>query len=139
MKYSVDRIENDKIIVQNLETLQMEEISKDKIPLSVRDGDILKLENNTYQLDEAEKEKRKKRIQEKLNKLKQISNNWNLFFIVLIFSDDLLNNPGENKRNSSTTDCIYYDTDLTTFHLRKSRALQSLERKKVDYKYLEID
>lgn len=73
MKYSVDRIENDKIIVQNLETLQMEEISKDKIPFSVRDGDILKLENNTYQLDEAEK--RKKRIQEKLNKLKQISNN----------------------------------------------------------------
>ena len=71
MKYSVDRIENDKIIVQNLETLQME----DKIPFSVRDGDILKLENNTYQLDEAEKEKRKKRIQEKLNKLKQISNN----------------------------------------------------------------
>ena len=67
MKYSVDRIENDKIIVQNLETLQMEEISKDKIPFSVRDGDILKLENNTYQLDEAEKEKRKKRIQEKLN------------------------------------------------------------------------
>lgn len=65
MKYSVDRIENDKIIVQNLETLQMEEISKDKIPFSVRDGDILKLENNTYQLDEAEKEKRKKRIQEK--------------------------------------------------------------------------
>lgn len=75
MKYSIDRIENDKIIVQNLETLQMEEISKDKIPLSVRDGDILKLENNTYQLDETEKEKRKKRIQEKLNKLKQISNN----------------------------------------------------------------
>ena len=75
MKYSVDRIENDKIIVQNLETLQMEEISKDKIPFSVRDGDILKLENNTYQLDEAEQEKRKKRIQEKLNKLKQISNN----------------------------------------------------------------
>lgn len=75
MKYSVDRIENDKNIVQNLETLQMEEISKDKIPFSVRDGDILKLENNTYQLDEAEKEKRKKRIQEKLNKLKQISNN----------------------------------------------------------------
>ena len=48
---------------------------RDKIPFSVRDGDILKLENNTYQLDEAEKEKRKKRIQEKLNKLKQISNN----------------------------------------------------------------
>ena len=62
MKYSVDRIENDKIIVQNLETLQMEEISKDKIPFSVRDGDILKLENNTYQLDEAEKEKRKKMV-----------------------------------------------------------------------------
>ena len=81
MKYSVDRVENDKIIVQNLETLQMEEISKDKIPFSVQDGDILKLENNTYQLDKDEKEKRKKRIQEKLNKLKQISNNWNLFFI----------------------------------------------------------
>ena len=41
MKYSVDRIENDKIIVQNLETLQMEEISKDKIPFSVRDGVFL--------------------------------------------------------------------------------------------------
>lgn len=75
MKYSVDRVENDKIIVQNLETLQMEEILKDKIPFSVQDGDILKLENNTYQLDKDEKEKRKKRIQEKLNKLKQISNN----------------------------------------------------------------
>lgn len=75
MKYSVDRIENDKIIVQNLETLQMEEIAKEKIPFSIQEGDIIKLENNTYQLDEEEKEIRKKRIQEKLNKLKQISKN----------------------------------------------------------------
>lgn len=75
MKYSVDRIENDKIVVQNLETLQMEEIAKEKIPFSIQESDIIKLENNTYQLDKEEKEIRKKRIQEKLNKLKQISKN----------------------------------------------------------------
>lgn len=75
MKYSVDRIENDKVIVQNLETLQMEEIPKDKIPFIVQDGDILKSDGNSYYLDNDEKENRRKRIQEKLDKLKKISKN----------------------------------------------------------------
>ena len=79
MKYSVDRIENDKIIVQNLETLQMEEISKDKIPFSVRDGDILKLEKNTNQLDQAENSRKTKQTKTDFKQLKSVFYRFNIF------------------------------------------------------------
>lgn len=75
MKYSIDRIENKKIIIQNIETGNLKEISKSELQTSVQEGDIIQYINGQYKIDNKETEKRKKRIREKLEKLKQIQKN----------------------------------------------------------------
>lgn len=75
MKYSIDRIENKKIIIQNIETGNLKEISESELQTSVQEGDIIQYINGQYKIDSKETEKRKKRIREKLEKLKQIQKN----------------------------------------------------------------
>lgn len=72
MKYSVDRIEGNIIILQNLESKEMKEIDKDILDFEVNDGDIIIYENNQYRKDDNAKEDRLKMIQEKLNRLKEL-------------------------------------------------------------------
>jgi len=74
MKYAIDRIENEKIVVlENLETREITNISIDNLPVEVKEGSILKYVDNQYFLDDDEKEARLKRIQEKLDKLKNLN------------------------------------------------------------------
>ena len=70
MKYSVDRIEEDIVILQDLDTKEIKEVSKKSISIKVSDGDILVFKNNKYQKDKKLKEDRIKLIQEKMNRLK---------------------------------------------------------------------
>jgi hypothetical protein len=70
MKYSVDRVENDKIILENLETKVIKVINKNDISFNVSDGDILLYENNKYIKDVQSKIDRLKLMQEKFNKVK---------------------------------------------------------------------
>ncbi len=70
MKYSVDRIEDNIIILQDLDTKEIKEVSKKDISIRVKDGDILVYKDNKYKKDINLKEDRIKLIQEKLNKLK---------------------------------------------------------------------
>jgi hypothetical protein len=70
MKYSVDRVENDKIILENLETKVIKVINKNDINFNVSDGDILLYENNKYIKDVQSKIDRLKLMQEKFNKVK---------------------------------------------------------------------
>ena len=72
MKYAVDRIEGDIVILQDLETKEIIEIEKELIKEDINDGDILIYENDTYKKDENTKEERLKKIQEKLDRLKEL-------------------------------------------------------------------
>ena len=70
MKYSVDRIEEDIVILQDLDTKEIKEVLKKDIGIKVSDGDILVYKNNKYLKDKKLKEDRIKLIQEKMNRLK---------------------------------------------------------------------
>jgi hypothetical protein len=73
MKYSVDRIEDNIIILQDLDTKEIKEVLKKDIGIRVKDGDILVYKDNKYKKDNKLKEDRIKLIQEKLNKLKGLN------------------------------------------------------------------
>ena len=70
MKYSVDRIEKNIIVLQNLDTKEILEVSKKDINFKISDGDIIVYSDGKYIKDEKIKEDRLKLIQEKLNKVK---------------------------------------------------------------------
>ena len=71
MKYVVDRIENNIIILENLKDKSILEIPKDKINFLVKDGDVLYYDNNKFKLDLETKKKRIELIKEKFNKVKK--------------------------------------------------------------------
>ena len=71
MKYVVDRIENNIIILENLKDKSILEIPKDKINFLIKDGDVLYYDNNKFRLDLETKKKRIELIKEKFNKVKK--------------------------------------------------------------------
>ena len=71
MKYSVDRIENGIVIVENLETKEKKEIDKKLLPSTIHEGAILILIDNQYKMDEEEEQKRLTSLKEKFNKLRK--------------------------------------------------------------------
>lgn len=71
MKYSVDRIENDKVIIENLETKEKKEVDKALLPPTIHEGTILSLLGNQYKVDEEEEKNRFMRLKEKFNKLRR--------------------------------------------------------------------
>lgn len=76
MKYIIDRIENEYVILENFDTHEIINVPFNKINLNnLSDGDVVKYENNIYSFDKLSKEERLKQIKEKLNKVKHISDN----------------------------------------------------------------
>lgn len=75
MKFAIDKIEDNIVVLENIETGEIinEEIAN--LPSDIKEKDILRLENNQYALDILGKEDRIKRIMEKMNKLRQEDNN----------------------------------------------------------------
>jgi len=71
MKYVIDRIEDNIVVCQNLETKEMIELKKVLLPSNIKDGNVLIFENNEYKLDLNEEELRRQRIRERFNRLKQ--------------------------------------------------------------------
>ena len=70
MKYTVDRIENDIVVLETFDTLEMVNVKKDLLPTNIHEGSILYYENNKYILDEQEEIERRKKIEERFNQLK---------------------------------------------------------------------
>lgn len=73
IKYAVDRVENNIIVLENLDTKEIKNIDKNIINFNISDGDILIYENNKYYLDTKYKNERIKIIMEKLTKVKKDS------------------------------------------------------------------
>lgn len=69
MKYAVDKIIDDIVTLENIETKEIKNISIDKLPNNIKEGQIV-IEKEIYELDIEEEDKRRKEINRKLNKLK---------------------------------------------------------------------
>lgn len=71
-KYIIDRIEKEYAVCENCKTGKMENIIRNIIPESAKDGDVLLIkDDNTAEIDEEETRKRKERIEKLRNKLKK--------------------------------------------------------------------
>lgn len=69
MKYAVDQIIENIVILENIETLEKKEIELLKLPKDIHEGSILIKERN-YKIDKKEEALRRSKLQEKLKKLK---------------------------------------------------------------------
>lgn len=72
-KYSVDRIEEDTIVLENIENNEIIEINKSELDFEVVDGNILKLVDGKFVLDKETEVSRKESLRERLNRLKNRS------------------------------------------------------------------
>ena len=70
MKYSIDKILDNIATLENVETKQLTEVNTKDLPEEIHEGSILILEDGKYKLDLNEEEIRRKRIEEKFNKLR---------------------------------------------------------------------
>lgn len=71
MKYAVDRIEDNIVVLEDINTKEKQEVQKELLPSNIKDGTILIFENNEYKLDLNEEELRRKKIQERFNRLRK--------------------------------------------------------------------
>lgn len=68
-EYTIDRFEENIVVLEERKTGKMRNISKNKIPQNCKEGDILKYINGKYLLDKEETEKMEKEIQDKYKNL----------------------------------------------------------------------
>ena len=69
-KYSIDRIEEDIIVLENIDNKEIIEINKSEIDFEVVDGNILRLVDCKFVLDKEIEVKRKESLRDRLNRLK---------------------------------------------------------------------
>lgn len=72
-KYSVDRIEENIVVLENIENKEIIEINKSELDFEVVDGNILKLVDGKFVLDKETEVSRKESLRERLNRLKNRS------------------------------------------------------------------
>ena len=70
-KYAVDRIEGKFAVLENLDTKEIKLVELLLLPV-VHEKDILVYQNDLYMIDDKERRKRLKLIEDKLKKLKSI-------------------------------------------------------------------
>ena len=67
--YTVDRVEDDIVVLENRTTKEMFDLEKDNLPEGIKTGDILKKINGKYFVDELETKDVAERIQKKMDDL----------------------------------------------------------------------
>ena len=70
MKFVVDRIENEIVILENMKTKEIIEIESSIIPFKVKDGNILNYQDGTYSMGSDYEKKRRDNLRRRLEKLK---------------------------------------------------------------------
>lgn len=73
MKYAVDKIIDDIVLLENIETGQKEELSIMLLPSSIKEGSIIVYKEGTYYLDNKEEDRRRKEILERFMRLRDNS------------------------------------------------------------------
>ena len=71
MKYSIDRIENDIAVLENIDTNEIIEIEISLLPENIKESNIVIYENNKYKLDQETEDSRKKDLLSRFSKLKK--------------------------------------------------------------------
>ena len=69
MYFVIDRIEEDIVVCENLETKEILNIEKNKLPEDIRQGLVIKLEDDIYIIDTEKTEERRQIIHEKIKNL----------------------------------------------------------------------
>ena len=72
MKYAVDKIEDNLIICEEITTGEKITLNKNEIKGKVHEGAIIIKSDSSYEVNKEEEENRKKLLQEKLNRLKNL-------------------------------------------------------------------
>ena len=73
MKYAVDKIEGDIVVLENISTNNIKYVNLKTLPNNIKEGTILKYYNKEYIIDIEEKNIREKRIKDKLERLKNLN------------------------------------------------------------------
>lgn len=71
MKYSVDRIENNIVVLENIENNDIVEVDIDSLPKEIKEGTILNKRDDYYFIDIEEEAKRKNDIINRFQRLKK--------------------------------------------------------------------
>lgn len=71
MKYSIDRIENDIAVLENIDTNELIEVEISLLPENIKETNIVIYEDDGYKLDQQTEENRKKDLLSRFNKLKK--------------------------------------------------------------------
>lgn len=71
MKYAVDRIEENIVVLENLDDKTKIELKKEELPKEIKDGTILVFKDNKYELDLEKEKNRRQSILERFNRLKK--------------------------------------------------------------------
>ena len=69
-KYSVDRIEEDIIVLENIDNEEIVEINKNDVEFEVVEGNILIYSDGVFTLDKEVEVSRRDSLRERLNRLK---------------------------------------------------------------------
>ena len=72
MKYAVDKLEDNIVVLENLDTKEIKNVELSKFDFNIKEKDIIIYKNNKYIKDDKLKQDRLKLMQEKLNKVKNI-------------------------------------------------------------------
>ena len=70
MRYIVDRIENDIVVLETFDTLEMINVKKELLPSNIHEGSVLSYENNNYIIDEKEEQLRRQKMEERFKNLR---------------------------------------------------------------------
>ena len=73
MKYAIDKIENNIVLLESLEDKTKKEVSLDVLPKDIKEGTILTYNNNEYKIDLDTEKERKESIKNKFAMLKKKS------------------------------------------------------------------
>lgn len=71
MKYSVDKIEENIVTLESLDTKEKKEVFLEVLPSNIKEGTILTYENEVYKKDEVLEQQRRTSIQSKFDRLRK--------------------------------------------------------------------
>lgn len=70
IKFAVDRIEEDIVVLENIENNKIINVKKECLPKEIKELDVVIYDGKNYVLDDTERLNRIKRIKEKMEKLR---------------------------------------------------------------------
>lgn len=69
--FSVDRIENDVVILQDIKSGEIRQVSVNEFDFKIKEKDVLMYEDNKYIINNDAKKERIRLLREKMNSLKK--------------------------------------------------------------------